>query len=147
MADKKYIGNAYKGNFENNYRINITIAQLETALELPKNSLKNLIASVNYDKATDKFKNDALFVNKFTSKEGNEVKELTLKIEISQRRDGKLSVALNEFVPDSTKKTESKPAAQTSTKQAAKEDNPFGDDDDNDKKDSDKKDDNNDLPF
>ena len=95
MSEKKYIGNGFKGKFENQISQFINVNQLEEALNLPPNSFKNLIALHNYDKATNTFKTPALVVNEY-----NGQKNLQIKIETQSTKKGGISVSLNEYVPE-----------------------------------------------
>lgn len=91
---KKYVGNALKGNWDDNYNVFITVKQLEIALNLPENSLTNLIAKHNYNAVTNTFATPALHLNEY-----NGDKQLQLKLQLAATRSGSISVSLNEWQP------------------------------------------------
>jgi hypothetical protein len=105
-----FIGNAFDTQYGT--KVNIVIWQLEQALGMPKDSLKKVIAQHCYDKASETFTTPALYVNKFKTKDNKDVSQLTLKIEVFKAKaetGNKRLIKIDEFVPDPSKKTESKP--------------------------------------
>ena len=99
MSEKKYIGGGFVGNFENSANIEISIPQLAKALGIDEKKFKALFLEC-YDAKLAAFNTPALYVKKFTTKTGIQVKELTLKIQSNAKMGDvkQLSVTLNEFV-------------------------------------------------
>jgi len=98
MNDKKYVGRGYTTKFPNLNNIEIDLYQLADSLGISKKDIANLFFKL-YNKKKESFSTAALKNNKFTTRDGKEVKQLLLKISTSTTKSdaNKLTVFLNEY--------------------------------------------------